>query len=132
MRQFAPAADVVKMNSTNMATKEEFLSEHNRLSPASLAATEEMVSRFRAEKAMLIKDNDWSIEKLRRPFIIWLTSLSPREKEQIKNSASKPASQEKAGTVIEAFNSYPRKRGISACEGQGLQKSKAVPAERRF
>lgn len=115
-----------------MTTKEEFLSEHNRLSPASLAATEEMVSRFRAEKAMLIKDNDWSIEKLRRPFIIWLTSLSPQEKEQIRNTVPKRGGQEKAGTAIEAFNSYPKKRGVSAREGRGLQKSEAVPAERRF
>ncbi|MCX6758168.1 MAG: hypothetical protein NTX14_00485 [Candidatus Nealsonbacteria bacterium] len=115
-----------------MTTKEEFLLEHNRLSPASLLASEEMLSRFRAEKAVVFKDNDWSVEKLRRPFIIWMTSLSIQEKEEIKNSASRRAGQAKTGTVIEAFNSYPKKRGVSAREGRGLQKDEAAPAERRF
>lgn len=115
-----------------MTTKEEFLSEHNRLSPASLAATEEMLSRFRMEKAAIFKDNDWSVEKLRRPFIIWLTSLSIQEKEQIRNSAAKLSGQNNAATIIESFNSYPKKRGVSAREGRGLQRNEAVPAERRF
>ncbi len=56
--------------------KEEFLEEHNRLSPANLRATISLLSRFRTEKASLFKSDDWSIDKLRRPFIMWLTSLA--------------------------------------------------------
>ena len=57
--------------------KEQFLEEHNRLSPENLRATTSLLSRFRIEKASLFKDENWSIEKLRRPFILWLTSVPP-------------------------------------------------------
>jgi len=40
-----------------------------------------LLSRFRIEKASLFKDDNWSIDKLRRPFILWLTSLTAEEKE---------------------------------------------------
>ena len=63
--------------------KEEFLEEHNRLSPANLRATISLLSRFRIEKASIFKDNNWSIDKLRRPFILWFTSLTSKEKESI-------------------------------------------------
>jgi len=66
-------------------TKEEFLLEHNKLSPLGLQATITLLSRFRIEKASAFKDDNWSIDKLRRPFILWLTSLPSREKENIKN-----------------------------------------------
>lgn len=56
--------------------KEEFLEEHNKLSPESLKATISLLSRFREEKAPLFHDDDWPIDKIRRPFIMWLTSLS--------------------------------------------------------
>ncbi|KPJ71764.1 hypothetical protein AMJ50_00240 [Parcubacteria bacterium DG_74_3] len=56
--------------------KEEFLEEHNRLSPVNLRATISLLSRFRIEKASLFKDDNWSIDKLRRPFILWLISVS--------------------------------------------------------
>ncbi len=56
--------------------KEEFLEEHNRLSPDNLRATISLLSRFRVEKASLFKSDDWPIDKLRRPFILWLTALS--------------------------------------------------------
>jgi hypothetical protein len=55
--------------------KEEFLEEHNRLSPANLQATIALLSRFREDKTSLFKNDYWSIDKLRRPFILWLTSL---------------------------------------------------------
>ncbi|MBI2624898.1 MAG: hypothetical protein HYW70_00985 [Candidatus Nealsonbacteria bacterium] len=55
--------------------KQQFLSEHNRLSSLDLQATMEMLSRFKIERASLFKDNNWSIEKLRRPFVFWLTSF---------------------------------------------------------
>ncbi len=57
-------------------SKKQFLSEHNKLSPANLKATISMLSRFKLEKASLFKNDDWSIDKLRRPFLLWLTSLN--------------------------------------------------------
>jgi hypothetical protein len=65
-------------------TKEEFLSEHNRLSPLNLQATIVLLSRFKTEKQSLFKDDNWSLDKLRRPFILWLTSLATAGKENIK------------------------------------------------
>jgi len=67
-----------------MTKKQQFLSEHNRLASFDLQATASMLSLFKVEKAALFKDNNWSIDKLRRPFIFWLTSLTPKEKEDIK------------------------------------------------
>ncbi len=64
--------------------KEEFLEEHNRLSPENLKATTALLSRFRVEKACLFKGDDWSIDRLRRPFVLWLTSLTAQEKESGK------------------------------------------------
>jgi hypothetical protein len=69
-----------------MTSKQQFLSDHNKLSPLNLQATESLLSRFRIEKASLFKDNSWSIEKLRRPFIFWLTSLTILEKKNIQKS----------------------------------------------
>ena len=66
-----------------MTTKQQFLSEHNRLSPLNLQATVPLLSRFKIEKALLFKTNDWSIDKLRRPFVLWLTSLTIEEKRHI-------------------------------------------------
>ena len=59
-----------------MSKKQNFLSEHNRLSPLNLKATTSLLSRFRVERASLFKEKNWSIEKMRRPFILWLTSSS--------------------------------------------------------
>jgi hypothetical protein len=66
-----------------MTLKQQFLEEHNKLSPLSLQATEFLLSRFKIEKAPLFKNNNWSIDKLRRPFILWLTSLTTEKKENI-------------------------------------------------
>ena len=66
-----------------MTKKQQFLLEHNKLSPSNLQATMSLLSRFRIEKASLFKDDNWSIDKLRRPFILWLTSLTAKEKENI-------------------------------------------------
>jgi len=68
-----------------MTKKQNFLLEHNKLSPLNLQATASLLSCFRVEKAALFKDDDWSIDKLRRPFIFWLTSLTTQEKENIEN-----------------------------------------------
>ena len=57
-----------------MTTKEEFLDEHNKLSPNNFKATMDTLACFEAEKPGLIKNNDWTIAKIRRPFILWLSS----------------------------------------------------------
>lgn len=69
-----------------MSNKQQFLFEHNKLSPPSLQVTSETLSRFRIEKSSLFKSSDWSTEKLRRPFIMWLTSLSSEERENMQNN----------------------------------------------
>ena len=67
-----------------MTKKQQFLLNHNKLSPLNLQATIFLLSRFRIEKTSLFKDDNWSIDKLRRPFILWFTSLTTKEKENIK------------------------------------------------
>jgi len=69
-----------------MTKKQQFLSEHNKLSPLNLQATTSLLSRFRIEKTSLFKDDNWSLDKLRRPFILWFTSLTSKEKENIKKT----------------------------------------------
>lgn len=69
-----------------MSKKKLFLSEHNRLSPSNLQATTSLLSRFRVERASLFKEKNWSIEKMRRPFILWLTSLTLKEKQDINKN----------------------------------------------
>lgn len=121
-----------------MTTKQQFLSEHNKLSPENLQATEEMLARFRIEKAAVFKDNDWSIEKLRRPFIMWLTSLSPREKSTLASFDSNIAdgrTSETGRNEIKSspkFSSYPKKRGTSVKLKRANSEKPAVPAKRRF
>lgn len=66
-----------------MTKKQQFLEEHNRLASFDMQATVSLLSHFKIDKASLFKDNNWSIDKLRRPFIFWLTSLTPKEKEDI-------------------------------------------------
>ncbi len=70
-----------------MTKRQQFLSEHNRLSSSHLQATMPLLSRFRIDKALLFKDNNWSVDKLRRPFIFWLTSLSAEQVENIEKEA---------------------------------------------
>ncbi|MBI2041548.1 MAG: hypothetical protein HYT20_00830 [Candidatus Nealsonbacteria bacterium] len=66
-----------------MSKKQQFLVEHNKLSSSDLQTTMEMLSRFKVEKASLFKDNEWSLDKLRRPFIFWLTSFSSEERKNM-------------------------------------------------
>lgn len=75
-----PRFKKVKKLKKQHLNKEEFLEEHNKLSPINLRATISLLSRFRTEKASLFKGDDWPIDKLRRPFIMWLTSLSWNKK----------------------------------------------------
>lgn len=65
-----------------LITKEQFLIEHNKLSPANLQATLALLDRFKEEKKPLLGNNAWSIEKLRIPFITWLLNLPPEEREK--------------------------------------------------
>jgi len=67
-----------------MTKKQNFLLEHNKLSPLSLRATLLMLTCFKKDKPALFKDNEWSIDRLRRPFILWLTSLTKGALEDIK------------------------------------------------
>ena len=69
-----------------MTKKQQFLLEHNRLSPLNLQATISLLSRFRIERASIFKDDNWSIDRLRRPFILWLTSLTSGERENINEN----------------------------------------------
>ena len=72
--------NVVKTVETETITQEQFLAEHNKLSPRNLRANGDLLLRFRQEKSSLFKEDGWSLEKLRRPFIIWLTAQSLYEK----------------------------------------------------
>ena len=65
-----------------MVSKEKFLEEHNKLSPESLQATFALLTKFQEEKKPLLKDNGWSVDKLRIPFISWLLSLPTEEKKE--------------------------------------------------
>jgi hypothetical protein len=67
-------ANIIKYLFLYMTTKEEFLTEHNKLSPKNFKATMSILTRFQKEKPTLIKDNDWTIARIRRPFILWLSS----------------------------------------------------------
>ncbi len=58
-----------------MTNKEQFLMEHNKSSPQNLQATLLLLNNFKEEKKSLFKNDNWSIDKLRRPFIIWLIAL---------------------------------------------------------
>lgn len=54
--------------------KEQFLIEHNRLSPVNLQTTIALLTKFQKAKQPLLKDADWSFE-LRNDFISWLLIL---------------------------------------------------------
>ena len=64
--------------------KEQFLMEHNRLSPVNLRATLSLLSRFKTEKESIFSDDKWLIDKIRRPFVLWLTSLTDEERAEIE------------------------------------------------
>jgi len=72
-----------------MIKKEEFLTEHNRLSPPNLQATLAMLNRFKEEKKPLLADDGWSIEKVRVPFILWLLSIKPDDQKKERKSRAK-------------------------------------------
>ena len=79
-----------------LISKEEFLEEHNKLSPVNLKATLALLDRFKEEKKPLMKDSGWCLDKHRIPFISWLTTLPKEEKKNGKRSTKK-----------EIFRNYP-------------------------
>ena len=78
-------------------SKEQFLEEHNKLSPSNLQATLAMLDRFKEEKKPLMKDDGWCLDKLRIPFISWLTNMHDSGSDK-KNRLSKKK---------EVFKNYP-------------------------
>ncbi len=72
-------------------TKEQFLEEHNKLSPSNLRATLTMLNKFKEEKKPLMKDDNWCLDKLRIPFISWLTAVKAEDE---KKSAGKSKKKE--------------------------------------
>ncbi len=57
-----------------MTTQEQFLEKHNSMAPTNLKATINILNIFKEEKPGIFKSEDWPIDKIRRPFIFWLTS----------------------------------------------------------
>ena len=79
-----PRFKKVKKTINPHLNKKQFLEEHNRLSPENLKANIPLLSRFKIENLSMFKDNNWSIDRLRRPFVLWLTSLTIEEKANIE------------------------------------------------
>ena len=72
-----------------LISKEQFLEEHNKLSPANLQATLTLLDRFREEKKPLMKDDGWCLDKLRIPFISWLTAIQQNQDKKISAKSRK-------------------------------------------
>ena len=72
-----------------LITKEQFLEEHNKLSPSNLQATLVLLDKFKEEKKPLLKDDAWCLDKLRIPFISWLSALPESERKKANLSARK-------------------------------------------
>jgi hypothetical protein len=71
-----------------MTSKEQFLFDHNKLSSPDLQATMQLLSNFEIQKPIICKNGKWSMEKVRRPFIMWLTSLKTEEIKNINKEIS--------------------------------------------
>jgi hypothetical protein len=71
-------------------SKEQFLIDHNKLSPANLKATFALLTKFQQEKKPLLKDTEWS-NKLRIPFMVWLSNGTTKSEEEkdLNNGSSK-------------------------------------------
>jgi hypothetical protein len=94
-----------------LTNQDKFLEEHNKLSPVNLQADLELLNKFRQEKPGLFKDDAWPVEKLRRPFIVWLSGQQTLKKNQpkakfasVKKTAAAQAAKEKGKQL---FHSYP-------------------------
>lgn len=88
----------MKLTPDTRMGKEQFLIEHNKLSPVNLQATFALLTSFQKEKRPFLKDADWS-NKLRIPFISWLIALPPIP----------PTKQEHTGRLAEQeYKIYPK------------------------
>jgi len=74
----------MKLLPENRIGKEQFLIEHNKLSPVNLQVTFALLTQFQEAKKPLLKDKDWS-NKLRVPLISWLVALAPKGAGENKN-----------------------------------------------
>jgi hypothetical protein len=88
-RGLAIFCNLVYNYNMELITKEQFLEEHNKLSPKNLQATLAMVTRFQEEKKPLLKDDGWCLDKIRIQFISWLIPLSAEEKKKGKTRSKK-------------------------------------------
>jgi hypothetical protein len=88
---------MVSLVMATFISKEQFLEEHNKLSPSNLQATLALLDRFKEEKRPLMKDDGWCLDKLRIPFISWLTAM----REEPKNKNAKKSKKK------EIFKNYP-------------------------
>ena len=88
---------MVSLVMATLISKEQFLQEHNKLSPSNLQATLALLNRFKDEKKPLMKDDSWCLDKLRIPFISWLTAI-----QETKADKSGRLSKKK-----EKFKNYP-------------------------
>jgi hypothetical protein len=70
-------------------SKEQFLQEHNKLSPSNLQATLTLLNQFKEEKRPQMKDDGWCLDKLRIPFISWLTAVQEQKKKITGKSRKK-------------------------------------------
>ncbi len=70
-------------------SKEQFLQEHNKLSPSNLQATLALLNKFKEEKKPLMKDDNWCLDKLRIPFISWLTTMQEKQNKKIQTLKKK-------------------------------------------
>ena len=67
-----------------LINKDQFLIEHNKLSPINLQVTLSLLTQFQEEKRPLLKNNGWCIDKLRIPLVLWLISLPPEKNKRIR------------------------------------------------
>ena len=72
-----------------LISKEKFLEEHNKLSPPNLKATLAMLDRFKEEKRPQLKDDNWCLDKLRIPFMSWLSAAQMQKGEKQNKTADK-------------------------------------------
>lgn len=91
----------MKLIPDTIVSKEQFLIEHNRLSPTNLQATFALLTRFQEEEKPFLKDSGWS-NKLRIPLITWLLTLSPEK----KKSAQEPTLRD-SGQAKQEYKIYP-------------------------
>jgi len=91
-----------------LISKEQFLIEHNRLSPLNLQATFALLTQFQEEKKPLLKDADWSIDRLRIPLISWLLALPIVEASAVGGVPSKGGKKAiRKSRAKQIFKNYP-------------------------